>query len=235
MLNPDHNTAELAAKFAVHQSLEIDNYLDPHFANELYEWLAVKMPENWWFASYKQNAAKGYKSVNNIQRFPKCKHKIEYELKKCYSIFNKGSFTYMFDRTMPHKSTCRCFECEFRSFLVSEQHLSFVGSIINQKLTTSKEMFASRFTSGQFLSPHHDLNKGKVGFVLNLTPEWKAEWGGLLHILEKDYTTLKKVIVPSFNKITLFTIPEGGGLPHFVSHVAPDIPHKRISYTGWLQ
>jgi Rps23 Pro-64 3,4-dihydroxylase Tpa1-like proline 4-hydroxylase len=237
MLNRAHDTAALAAKFAAKQSLEIEDYLDPEFAKTFSKWLYKEMPNEWWFTSHKeytQQENKSYNKTQIIQCKPKNKDRIQFETKKSYNLFNSGKFSYVFDRTTEHKANCPCKLCDFRRYLNSSDHLNFLSSVIGDKLTTTRETFASRFTAGQFLSPHHDLNKGKVGFVLNLTPKWRAEWGGLLHILENDYKTLKKVIIPSFNKLTLFTIPEQGGLPHFVSHVVPDTTQKRISYTGWF-
>ena len=101
-------------------------------------------------------------------------------------------------------------------------------------LTKKRELFCSKYSSGQFLGPHHDLNKGKVGFVLNLTKDWKPEYGGLLHFLTDDYKHVTKVVLPEFNKLTLFEVPDKVGIPHYVSHVGPGVKLNRISYTGWF-
>ena len=69
---------------------------------------------------------------------------------------------------------------------------------------------------------------------INLTKDWKPEYGGLLHFMEKDYKTVTKVILPEFNKLTLFHIPKDGGIPHYVSPVNPGVQLNRISFTGWL-
>ena len=95
-------------------------------------------------------------------------------------------------------------------------------------------MFSSRFLSNFFLSPHGDKGKGKIGFVYSLSKSWRPEWGGNLHFMEDDYKTVTRTIVPIFNRLTLFDIPSRDGVPHYVSHVVPDVRVKRLSITGWF-
>ena len=70
--------------------------------------------------------------------------------------------------------------------------------------------------------------------VYSLAKDWRPEYGGNLYILEKDYKTVKKVILSTFNRLALFSIPEQNGIPHFVSQVVPKVNQHRISITGWL-
>ena len=229
------NAPVLARKFAAERFLTIDQYLDSAYAEKLYKFFAETMPEHWWSASYKgPTDDNDYKKTKFIKQTPANQDLIDFELKKCYNALEKGKFSYMFDRSVAHKQKCPCIECEFRKFLGGSLNLDLLSSITGQNLTTTNEFFASRFTAGHFLGPHHDLNKGKIGFILNLTKKWKPQYGGLLHMLEDDYITIKKVILPTFNKVTIFSIPHNVGVPHFVSSICPDINKKRISYTGWF-
>ena len=236
MLNPDLDIDGLTSEFGASNSLVIDNYLRPSYAELLQNWFDKNMPEHWWFASYRAVASgKGYEGTKFINHSPQNKESIDFEKEKANYSLNKGHFAYMFDRTLDdHGKTCGCIECEFRKFLTSDVHLLFLSAITREYLTRTDEFFASRYTAGQFLGPHHDLNKGKIGFILNLTKNWKPHYGGLLHMLEDDYTTIKKVILPTFNRLTVFHIPSQHGIPHFVSHVNPAVEFNRISYTGWF-
>jgi Rps23 Pro-64 3,4-dihydroxylase Tpa1-like proline 4-hydroxylase len=101
-------------------------------------------------------------------------------------------------------------------------------------VTGSKELFSSRFRAGQFLSPHHDSKKGKIGCVFSLSKDWKPQDGGLLHFMEDDYKTVTKVVQPIFNRLAMFDIVTRNGVPHFVSHVVPGCKKHRISVTGWF-
>jgi SM-20-related protein len=236
MLNPDLDIDGLTSEFGASNSLVIDNYLKPDYAELLQNWLDEKMPEHWWFASYRATASgKGYEGTKFINHSSQNKESIDFEKEKANYSLSKGHFAYMFDRTLDdHGKTCSCIECEFRKFLASDAHLLFLSTITNEWLTRTDEFFASRYTAGQFLGPHHDLNKGKIGFILNLTKDWRPEHGGLLHMLDKDYMTVEKTILPVFNRLTIFHIPSQHGIPHFVSHVNPAVKVNRISYTGWF-
>jgi len=86
-----------------------------------------------------------------------------------------------------------------------------------------------------FLTIHHDEDKQlrrKVTFIFNFTKDWKTEWGGLLHILDKDKKIID-VFQPDFNSLTLFKVPRD----HFVSAVVPyasqDPLRSRYTITGW--
>ena len=48
---------------------------------------------------------------------------------------------------------------------------------------------ATRYQRGDFLTAHDDMDetKGRVAaYVLNLTPHWRSDWGGLLQFLDAD-------------------------------------------------
>lgn len=240
MINPRHSAEELAHTFAASKSIVIEDFLEPDFAEELYKFFTVDMDSTWWFASFRGPAFgdsndKTYREggVQSLQRIEKNQEKIDFETQKTYHSLSKGLFSYVFDRTTAHKGTCPCQECNFRKYLGSTTVLDFFSALTCKHLTKKGELFCSKYSSGQFLGPHHDLNKGKVGFVLNLTKDWKPEYGGLLHFLTDDYKHVTKVVLPEFNKLTLFEIPKKG-IPHFVSHVNPGIKLNRISYTGWF-
>ena len=92
---------------------------------------------------------------------------------------------------------------------------------------------ATRYTPGDFLTRHDDAVAGKgrlMAYVLGLTPDWAAEWGGLLLFHGPD-GSIVETFAPRFNALSLFTVPQ----PHSVSFVAPYAGAARISVTGWLR
>ena len=241
MINSKHNTEELAHTFAANKSIVIEDFFEPDFAEELYKFFTIDMDYTWWFTSFRgpvlgDREDKTYRNGETqfLQRTESNLDQIEFETQKTYHSLNEGSFSYVFDRTTKHKDTCPCKECEFKKYFGGTTALDFLSILTCKHLTKKGEFFCSRYSSGQFLGPHHDLNKGKVGFVINLTKDWKPEYGGLLQFLTDDYKHVTKTILPEFNKITLFEIPEEKGIPHCVSHVNPGVKVNRISYTGWF-
>ncbi|RXZ65833.1 2OG-Fe(II) oxygenase [Pelagerythrobacter rhizovicinus] len=92
---------------------------------------------------------------------------------------------------------------------------------------------ATRYLPGHFLTRHDDDVEGKnrvAAYVLNLSPEWRPEWGGLLQF--HDATgEVTGAMVPGFNVLNLFRVPQS----HSVSIVAPFAPAPRYSITGWIR
>ena len=92
---------------------------------------------------------------------------------------------------------------------------------------------ATRYRTGDFLTRHDDEAAGRkrlCAYVLSLTEGWSSDWGGLLQFTDPD-GLVTQTIVPLFNSITLFAVPQ----PHSVSYVAPYAGRSRISVTGWLR
>lgn len=92
---------------------------------------------------------------------------------------------------------------------------------------------ATKFVAGNFLKRHDDAVAGKnrrAAYVINLTSQWHADWGGLLEFVTADGRRTES-LVPSYNTITLFQVPQ----QHFVSYVSPFAGEQRISITGWLR
>lgn len=91
----------------------------------------------------------------------------------------------------------------------------------------------TRFGAGDFLTQHDDDVEGKhrlFAYVLNMTPEWKADWGGLLLFLDSD-GHVAEGYTPAMNALNIFRVP----MEHAVSEVASYAPASRISVTGWIR
>lgn len=62
--------------------------------------------------------------------------------------------------------------------------------------------------------------------------DWQPQNGGLLHLLDPDRRTVRRVVVPEFNSAVLLATPVEAGTPHFVSYVPPGTPGRRLSISG---
>lgn len=92
---------------------------------------------------------------------------------------------------------------------------------------------ACRYGPGHFLTAHDDNVAGKhrrAAYVLNLTPQWRADWGGLL-LFHDEKGRVTNGLVPAYNVLNIFKVP----VAHSVSAVAPFAPARRYSITGWLR
>lgn len=92
---------------------------------------------------------------------------------------------------------------------------------------------ATAFSPGDFLTGHDDAIEGKdrrAAYVLNLTPVWRIEWGGLLLFHGAD-GHVSRGLTPAFNTLNIFSVP----VMHSVSEVTKASPYRRYSVTGWLR
>ncbi|MFN0022583.1 MAG: 2OG-Fe(II) oxygenase [Parvularculaceae bacterium] len=92
---------------------------------------------------------------------------------------------------------------------------------------------ATRYSAGHFLTEHNDDVAGKnrcAAYVLNLTPGWRPDWGGLLMFIGGD-GHVEEAFTPSYNALNIFAVPQR----HSVSVVAPFAPAIRLSVTGWFR
>lgn len=90
---------------------------------------------------------------------------------------------------------------------------------------------ATRYLPGHFLNGHDDRHEGAgrlYAYVLNVSPVWRAEWGGLLMFTDDDGQVVE-TFTPLFDTLNVFKVPQ----PHAVSMVAPFAGGARYSVTGW--
>jgi Rps23 Pro-64 3,4-dihydroxylase Tpa1-like proline 4-hydroxylase len=125
-------------------------------------------------------------------------------------------------------------EYSLRKMLDSKEFINILNEITGLDLKNLTTMFLSKYKSGNFLSPHSDKGNGKLAFVINLTKFWKPQYGGALHFMNNDRTEIIDTIVPSFNTFFIFNVPSDTGIPHFVSHIAPNVKYSRYAITGWF-
>lgn len=121
----------------------------------------------------------------------------------------------------------------FYEFANSPAFLSFAADIVSAPDIAYCDAQATKYESGHFLTSHDDDVEGKgrrAAYVFNMTPEWRADWGGLLQFIEQD-GNVSDAFAPSFNTLNMFRVPQ----PHSVSLVAPFAGASRYSITGWLR
>jgi SM-20-related protein len=91
----------------------------------------------------------------------------------------------------------------------------------------------TRYGPGQFLTRHDDNVAGKnrlAAYVLNLTSNWRAEWGGTLEFYDEPGNVIEG-FTPAFNTLNLFKVPQS----HAVTYVPPFAQGYRYAITGWLR
>jgi len=210
--------------------ISIPNFLDKQFAEEYLHFLTQEMKEEWWhFSAFFE----GKKTI--LENTLENQVEIKNAQKMALETFLKNEFSYNFYRTYNnHFPACDCLECRFRKICQSPAFIKLISQITGIDLNKNNELFISRYGSNSFLTVHNDQGNGKIAFVINLTKNWKPQYGGNFHLLSNDRETILKVISPTFNSLTVFKVPDPGGVPHFVSHVVPDLKKYRYAIGGWF-
>ena len=229
-VNPKINPAIYQALFKTADIITIPNFFTVEFANKYYDFLTKEMQDDWWYVSANHDGNKVIlqNSAENAEQAATAKT-------AAHNSFNEDKFSYYFFRTYNnHYSGCTCMECEFRKILNSPAFIQLMRDLTGLPLEKNAEAFISRYGADCFLNVHNDQGNGKIAFVINLTQNWKPQYGGIFHLLTKDRTTIRKTICPQFNAITIFRVPEPNGVPHYVSHVAPSITKYRYAVSGWF-
>lgn len=92
---------------------------------------------------------------------------------------------------------------------------------------------ATLYARGHFLTNHDDLVESegrRLAYVLNMTRDWRPDWGGYLNILD-GRGDVRAGFMPRFNTLNLFMVP----LRHHVSVVAGFAAVGRYAITGWFR
>lgn len=117
-------------------------------------------------------------------------------------------------------------------WLNAESTLESIRDILGDSSIVSANCQVTRYSQGQFLTRHDDVNAKegrRVAYVISLTPDWHPDWGGLLQFYTKEGEPTNS-FSPKFNSMTMFDVKH----PHSVTYLAPYIKYYRYSITGWF-
>lgn len=118
-------------------------------------------------------------------------------------------------------------------FLNSPAFLDFVRTLTGEPRVAFCDAQATRYGPGDFLNAHDDDVEGKkrlFAYVMNFTPRWRTDWGGLLAFHDAD-GHVAEAYVPTFNALNIFRVPQ----LHSVTQVASFAGGPRLSVTGWIR
>ncbi|MDO8910943.1 MAG: 2OG-Fe(II) oxygenase family protein [Phenylobacterium sp.] len=115
----------------------------------------------------------------------------------------------------------------------SEGFLAFIRTLTGDPRCAYADAQATRYRPGDFLTAHDDDVAGKkrlYAMVLNFTPAWRPDWGGLLAFHDAD-GHVSEAYTPTFNALNIFRVPQ----QHAVTQVASFAGAERLSITGWIR
>jgi Rps23 Pro-64 3,4-dihydroxylase Tpa1-like proline 4-hydroxylase len=122
---------------------------------------------------------------------------------------------------------------DFYEWMNGEEFMGFARQATGFDDISFVDAQATRYMPGHFLTTHDDALEGKnrrAAYIFNFTPEWRADWGGYLQLLDES-DNVRRGLVPSFNTLNILAVPQR----HHVSLVAPFAGGVRLSISGWLR
>jgi SM-20-related protein len=231
-LNPDLDAAGIAAVYARHGRVHIPAVFPADVAERVHRALVAETP----WSRVVRSASRHYDLVpGGWEALPRDK---SLEIERAVHAQGRDGFGYFYDNfpIADHHEAGRhldSFLMRVFEFLNSAPFLEFARALTGDPSIAFVDAQATCYRIGDFLTAHDDAVEGKhrrAAYVLNFTPAWRADWGGLLQFLDRD-GHLAEAYAPAFNALNILRVPQ----PHAVSYVNPLAGGARYSITGWLR
>jgi hypothetical protein len=120
----------------------------------------------------------------------------------------------------------------FRTAFQSDDNLRlFFEAVTGLELAASDDFGSHSMRAGDFLKPHDDNNRNRrLALVLYLSPSWKPEHGGALHIVDQDGS--ESVIQATYNSLVAFDTR--ANTVHYVEPIRDAAGEEsRLTIGGW--
>lgn len=228
---PDLDPAELAPLLARHRRLQIPAFLTPEPVIALYEELAgsfawrLTANRGEQVVDFKPEALAGY----GPEQWAK--------LREAVSLGGRYGFQYLYETIRLPKDAAAPSPApllgRFTEWMCSPATVAFMRELTGAVDIAFADAHASRYHPGHFLTTHDDqvdAMERRAAYVLNLTPEWRPDWGGLL-VFHDGEGNIVRGFTPGFNTLNIFLVPQ----THAVTYVTPLAAAPRYAVTGWLR
>jgi SM-20-related protein len=140
---------------------------------------------------------------------------VQQELGQKISHYDQSGFQYIYDSHRISDLTESGQPCtkpfyDLHKFLNSPTFLAFCRDLTDDQDINYLDLQATRYRRGHFLTEHTDAATGlfrKYAFVLNMTPVWRPDWGGILMFLNDD-GHIAQGFTPAFNTLNILKVPQ---------------------------
>lgn len=234
LLNPGLNLQQHRSVFEQQGHHQIRGFLVPSTAKELYHCLNEEVEWSLAWYDHERHAKssmthQNYHAMTNEQRQ-------RFLGKLARDSVNRYGFAY--DHYPMVRAHLEKWDTEHRLHRLIEELNSESFLDVARRLTGLDEIRrisaqATRYSTGHFLRLHTDdvpEEERLVAYMLNLTPTWNVDFGGLLHFVG-NHGGVESIYFPWFNSFSFFRVPRW----HFVSMVMPWASSDRLAITGWFR
>lgn len=230
LLNPELDLDALALAFAETGCIQVQDALRPAVAEILHQCLANEVP---WSLAFRDRNGDRKLTAEILERMPA---EEKAALDQHIVALAREQFQFRYDSYMmvtayKEKRDPQLVLHRFIEQINAKPWLQAMRQISGFARIRRADAQATRYAPGHFLTRHDDVHAGEgrlVAYVLNLSKDWKPEWGGLLQFLEGNEVV--ETFAPTFNTLTMFKVPRD----HCVSAVAPFATGNRLAITGWM-
>jgi Rps23 Pro-64 3,4-dihydroxylase Tpa1-like proline 4-hydroxylase len=236
MIDPRFDTAPWRALLQRDNRVQVENFLQPEVAERLRACLQTEVP---WTLALRD--ADGARTIDHAtyaaMQAPDIAALLEATAAGARTADPDAGFRFAYDSYMMISAYTQGRDPGLLLHRVLElfntpDYLAFMRSLTGDARVRRVNAQATRYRRGHFLRYHTDIDstEGRLyAYVLNLSRDWNADWGGLLQFIDDDGRVLD-TFLPRWNTLSLFAVPAG----HAVSLVAPWAAQDRLAITGWL-
>lgn len=230
-IQPNLDPVRLGERFARSGRLQLSGFLTDESARALYADLAGS-------AAWRLTANKGEEVVDfqpeTLSRFGQDEWT---KLRRATALGGRYGFQFMYEAIRlpktPDPPSPSPLLSRFAEFMCAPDTTAFLRTVTGADDIAFADAHASRYHPGHFLTTHDDrvdaMNR-RAAYVLNLTPEWRPDWGGLL-VFHDAQGNIVRGYTPGFNILNIFLVPQ----THAVTWVTPLAAAARYAVTGWLR
>ncbi len=228
MINQDLDIAHWQHSLAEQSRVQIPNFLQDAAAHAFAEELATHIP--WQLAERSDGSSRttprgAYPDPDAFTRL----------LERGYARASE-SYQFAYDSYMLVKAAQEGWDPTLLvhgllRFLNTDDFITFARYLSNDPSITHTTAQCTRYRPGQYLMPHDDTDETegrRYAFVINLSRDWRPDWGGQLQFLDTAGNVLE-TFMPRWNSLSLFRVPQR----HQVTFVVPWAAHPRHAVTGW--
>lgn len=231
-INPDLDMAALRERYARTSRAHVASFLEPASAERLHQALATS--RDWAFVFNRGNRHFELTADKAAQMPREAREQMQRDiLTEARDGFQLAYEVVNVSKKVGVALTADPVLKALHGFMNGPAFIGFMAELTGEARAAWCDVTATRYRSGHFCEVHDDkADDGErlAAFVLNVTPRWRADWGGLLLFLD-EAGHIAEGFTPAFNAINVFKAPQ----PHAVSAVAPFAGGHRLSVTGWVR
>jgi SM-20-related protein len=224
-LNPELDLSAIAEEFRSRGRVHIPNILTQDSALRLHRALVEETP-------WRLTLNKGQDFLDFASVTPEERNKI------ALGAWQRAQtqFQYLFENHRLSRDgeaypDARHYFAKLVAFLNAPPFIAAMRQVTGLDAIARTDAQATLYRPGDFLTRHDDQyggHKRLAAYVLNMTPNWRADWGGVLTFYDSR-GHVAEGYVPTFNALNIFQVP----VIHAVSQVAI-FGGFRYSVTGWF-